>query len=156
MPICFWRHGQPDFEEGGDDPGLSEMGREQATRATKEIAARAKKAEINAFKLLASPRKRCQETIEFLSNRLRIPVQTTEELKLRDSWESSTSFTERLSTLLETLRTVGETELVVLCTHADVLDFYLSSFRGPRTEIRKANFFWVSGGRVNEVNPLPF
>jgi hypothetical protein len=56
--------------------------------------------------------------------------------------------------MLVEFKKTSASEVVVLCTHADVLDYFLHVFGGPRYEIEKANFFWVVDGRVKEVNPL--
>ncbi len=157
MPICFWRHGQPNYESDPSDPVLSEVGREQSSRSADEILIRAKTAGAQSFQLISSPLKRCLETIAALAKRLNSKAEIQEHLRLRDHWESGDEFQQRLSRPLDLYRGVESQKLLVICTHADVLDFYLAKFQGPPTEIGKANFFWVSdGGRVNEVNPLRF
>ncbi len=54
------RHGEPEaaWGGGGDDPALSEAGREQARIAARQLA------EIGAFDVVSSPMKRCLETAQ--------------------------------------------------------------------------------------------
>ncbi len=155
MALCFWRHSHPDYGSDPLDPVLSEHGVKESIRAATEIKSRMENPKANfSLRIISSPLKRCLETAAELASLESKKILTRTELRLKDSWESSADFKERLDLILLELKSVKESELVVLCSHSDVLEYFLNIFGGPRLEIKKGNFFWVVDGRVKEVNPL--
>jgi 8-oxo-dGTP diphosphatase len=107
--VLLVRHakaGQRRAWKGDDrDRPLSPAGRKQADGLIKQLGG------YRITKIVSSPYKRCKETIEPLANRLDLPVEEAEVLG-----EGSTG-----EAVLDLVAQMQGDDVVVLCTHGDVL-----------------------------------
>lgn len=113
------RHAEKNIEISGN-PGLSPRGFEQAEQLALALHQDEK---LRPDRLLSSPKRRAQETLQAISRQLHLEVQVIESLDERPSGESFAQFRERLRRFLDELseRTRPD-ETVALCSHLDWLE----------------------------------
>lgn len=135
--IVAYRHAHRHFEDPTENGGLSDLGKEQALDAAKEIrelfysytrklrALEDNEGAQRRLRLWSSPKRRCQETIAFLhtkASKKRLPVSPVvvrEELDEQEPMESPALFEKRINDFLESLEQVEG--MTVLCSHGDWL-----------------------------------
>ncbi len=103
------------------DGGLNQIGKELATSLPQQLQPDGKLPVPTH--LIASPKKRAQETLQPLSKALEQPLLTEKALDERQHDETSTEFRVRVKKYLEVLPTQYKaSDVVYLCTHADWLE----------------------------------
>src|SRR4249919_2461127 len=109
MTIYLVRHAKAgsrrDWPADDDLRPLSPAGQRQAVRIGEALA------DVGATRIVASPYVRCRQTLDPLAQRLRLPLELSDELAEGAS-------------LTDTLRLIDKLhgEVAVLCTHGDVIE----------------------------------
>ncbi len=128
--LILVRHAHRSLKNRAADNGLSKKGREQRKYLTRSLAALLpRKAKIL---LISSPKKRCVETLEKFAKTRRKKIQIENRL-------NEGSPRARTAALLKELKT-AQTELVLACTHGDILPVMLKDLGCPEIEISKGSF----------------
>lgn len=120
MKLILLRHGNRDLGMSSDS-GLNQIGKEVATSLPLKL-------EPNGnlpvpTQLIASPKKRAQETLQPLSKALKLPLLTEKSLDERHHDETSTEFRVRVKKYLEVIpKQYRPTDVIYICTHSDWLE----------------------------------
>lgn len=130
-----------------EDNGLSKKGREQAEGLGEYFKKRFSKGD--EVKLISSPKKRCQETLEPIAQYLGKRITVSEGLLEEQPNETSEGFQKRVERFLkENSRTSG---VVVLCSHGDWLPIALQAACGARTNPKKASWTEIEDGILTRM-----
>lgn len=120
MKLILLRHGNRDLSMSSDG-GLNQIGKELAAGLHGRLAPNGNLPVPT--QLIASPKKRAQETLTPLSQSLELPLQTEKALDERQNAETSTEFRARVRKYIELLpNKYKPNDVVYLCTHADWLE----------------------------------
>ncbi len=120
MKIILLRHGNRDLSMSSDG-GLNQIGKDLATGFHARLQPNGELPIPTC--LLASPKKRAQETLLPLSKALSIQLKTDKGLDERQNDETSAAFRARVKKYFEALPTQYKpTDVLYLCTHADWLE----------------------------------
>lgn len=120
MKIILLRHGNRDLSMTSDG-GLNQIGKDLALSLHSRLQPNGDL--FMPTHLIASPKKRAQETLTPLSKSLNFPLKTDKGLDERQLNETSTEFRVRVKKYLEILPTQFKmSDVVYLCTHADWLE----------------------------------
>lgn len=118
MKILVIRHAEKDLLAGGD-PGLSPKGERQAVALANAIEQGVLPRPTH---LVASPKRRAQQTLQPLARLLSQELAISAALDERQSVESMPDFRRRVRGFLTPLGTAGEPPCLAFCTHLDWLD----------------------------------
>lgn len=118
-------------EKIADDNGLSPKGRKQAKRARDFYRSRFRR---STAALLSSPKRRCVETLEPLSELLDVDIETTALLDEGDALKL------RAREFLSHWLASSGPELTVISSHGDWIPVFLELATGARAELAKGGW----------------
>ena len=130
--IVFVRHGHRDKPVPDADNGLSEKGRGQVEDLLKAF----KKGQLPLSQnFWTSPKKRCVQTLQPLSDMANSPLIIENLLDEQKSGETQKAFQNRIEELLEKAEKLGET--VYLCSHGDLIPEAIELMSGRSVDVSK-------------------
>jgi broad specificity phosphatase PhoE len=123
MNVYLFRHGQKDslpFE----DPDLTSFGHQQATKLAELIR---NGGLFKGTQFLTSPRIRAQSTFRPAAQFCGSPLQVTNDLDQRTTFETREAFHARIQQLLASFENIfSKEDVIYLCTHHDWIEESLS------------------------------
>lgn len=125
------RHGEKALQAHPTNPPLTEYGLSQASSIKEWILHQMTfdhPSRPSNWKLLCSPLKRAQQTLQPLASHLEISIQTVPELAERDAFESAQQVRERCRSVLLQLDRIWEQDplcAVVIVSHYDFLSEFI-------------------------------
>lgn len=120
MKITLIRHSNRDISMSSDG-GLNEIGKGRAEGLKARLQPEGDLPKPT--QLFSSPKRRAKETMQPLSEFLKMPLQITELLDERFADESSVEFRSRVRKFIDLLpEKYKSNEVLYLCTHADWLE----------------------------------
>jgi len=147
--IYFMRHAHRPVSDPSFDNGISEKGWQQCAR----LEGYFRKRKIKIDEVRSSPKMRCMQTTEFVSELWNLPVQEDWAL-VESNNESDKDFRNRVIVLAEKLR--GESRNLLLGTHGDLLAVLLRwGDQAANIEIRKGDLLiWDPSENSWDANPV--
>lgn len=112
MKLILLRHG--DRSPGFSDVPLSDKGLQQAIKLSQNPSL------ASTELLYCSPKKRAQQTIIPLAQKLSLPIETLQELDQMREIESPKDFMQRVQKFIDSLQKQSTTTLLI-CSHSDWL-----------------------------------
>jgi broad specificity phosphatase PhoE len=138
--LVFVRHAHRDTSIREADNGLSEKGWEQARAVAKLFEER-----FGDEKpvLLSSPKTRCRETLEPLSERVGVRIQIDPLLVEQEAGESSKDLSRRIDAFLERWKK-NPPEILVACSHGDWLPLAIEELVDETVDLKKGAWAEIS------------
>ncbi len=133
--IVALRHAHRTVGLPTEDNGLSPKGQAQTQRLTKAIIDKWGKS--IKWKLLSSPKLRCQETLSLLEKELDLEIIVSPELDEQGPSESSIDMIQRISQFVENLE--SHRGNYILCSHGDWIPMFQEIIVGQSDSISKAD-----------------
>lgn len=134
--LILIRHAHRDTIMRELDNGLSETGIEQARKIQKELGPDLKERRVE---ILSSPRARCIETVGPLSEKLGLEIEIAQDLCEQESGESDRDFRARIVRFCQEWKK-RDAEVVVACSHGDVLPLCVYEHLGEEYLFKKGEF----------------
>jgi broad specificity phosphatase PhoE len=132
--LLILRHAHRDTAVRSRDNGLSAKGRKQAARLRRRFREEFGKKAPAAW--IASPSRRCIETMEAVARGSKRPVAREERLREKGLLESRTAFVRRWKEFVGKWRRSNE-PLTVICGHGDGLPEAVRLLTGARVMMKK-------------------
>lgn len=136
------RHAHRNVQSPRDDNGLSSKGLQQSKALSKAVLDRW--GPNCNWILMSSPKRRCQETLEYLAENLKTDVIIDPALDEQSYNESNRDMTARIDRFLA--NTLSKTEEIkshffIFCSHGDWLPLFQELLMGEGEAISKADAF---------------
>jgi broad specificity phosphatase PhoE len=128
------RHAHRDKTQGASiDNGISEKGIKQAKKLTEFILEEIKDFKKDKIGLFSSPKKRCLETLSFLSKKL------DKEIEVLDLLNEGGMIEYKVEEFIKWWKEQKNYEVVIACSHGDIIPVLVYRLTGAQAIISKAS-----------------
>lgn len=138
--LILLRHSQRDPQDHSSDGGLSIEGWNQSRRTQKKLL---EKLHSPPVRLISSPKRRCQESLQAFSEELGISIEIDQDLDEQGASEDSTSFRSRVQSFIEKFKGLKE-DPVLICSHGDWIPEAIYECTHLITEIKQGGWAELS------------
>jgi len=123
----------------GADNGLSKKGKAQAKEVARFFLKFVKPSSPSAVKLLSSPKKRCVQTLDPLSAKLKCPIEILPALDEQGSSQSGEAFQKKIRTFFDAWEKGGN-PITIICSHGDWIPLALKMLSGTSVDLKKGGW----------------